>query len=86
VMEVLKQAAREGKAVVAVLHDLTLAARFCDRLLLLYGGAVLADGSPLSVLRERNLELAYSVAFVRGRHAEQEFIVAWDRQSTDHAQ
>jgi iron complex transport system ATP-binding protein len=85
VMDVLRAAARQGKAVVTVLHDLTLAARFCDRLLLLHRGVVLADGSPATVLAERNLESAYSVAFVRGRHAEQAFIVAWDRQFTDRA-
>jgi iron complex transport system ATP-binding protein len=84
VMEVLKQAATEGKAVVAVLHDLTLVARFCDRVLLLHGGVISADG-PASVLGGRNLETAYSVAFVRGQHAGQKFIVAWDRHSTDPA-
>jgi iron complex transport system ATP-binding protein len=83
VMEALKQTARNGKAVVAVLHDLTLAARFCDRLLLLHGGAVLADGFPAVVLTERNLETAYSVAFVRGKHAGREFMIAWDRQPPD---
>ena len=83
VMEVLKRTARQGKAVVAVLHDLALAARFCDRLLLLHRGAVLAEGLPSTVLDERNLETAFSVGFVRGRHAEQEFIVAWDRLLSD---
>jgi len=83
VMEVLKRTARQGKAVVAVLHDLALAARFCDRLLLLHRGAVLAEGPPSTVLDERNLETAFSVGFVRGRHAEQEFIVAWDRLLSD---
>jgi iron complex transport system ATP-binding protein len=85
VMGILKEVARHGSAVVAVLHDLTLAARFCDRLLLLHRGAILAAGPPASVLDERNLETAYSVAFVRGRHAEQEFIIAWDRQFNDCA-
>ena len=85
VMEVLRQAAQQGKAVVAVLHDLALAARFCDRLLLMHRGAVLAAGPPRSVLNERNLQTAFSVGFVRGRHAEQEFVIAWDRLFTDHA-
>jgi iron complex transport system ATP-binding protein len=55
-IEVLREAAHGGRAVVAVLHDLTLAARFCDRLLLLHDGAILADGPPGVVLDERHLE------------------------------
>lgn len=82
VMEVLKEAAQRGTAVMAVLHDLTLAARFCDRLMLLHDGVVLAEGAPSSVLSESNLETAYSVAFVRGRHGDQDFLVAWDRGPT----
>jgi iron complex transport system ATP-binding protein len=80
VMSVLKETARQGKAVIAVLHDLTLAARFCDRLMLLHDGAVLAEGAPAGALNDGNLETAYSVAFVRGRHGDQDYLVAWDRR------
>ena len=38
-MALLRAAARKGAGVVAVLHDLTLAARFCDRLIVLAEGA-----------------------------------------------
>jgi len=82
VMGVLRETTRRGKAVIAVLHDLTLAARFCDRLVLLHDGAVLAEGSPPGVLTEGNLEAAYSIAFVRGRHDDQDFLIAWDRRSS----
>ena len=40
-----------GRLAVVALHDLNLAARFCDRLALLDGGRVLAEGPPVEVLR-----------------------------------
>jgi len=43
-------AKKEGMIIVAALHDLSLAARFCDRLLILQGGRVRADGPPASAL------------------------------------
>ena len=36
---------RLGTTIVAVLHDLSLAARFCDRLVVLAGGRLAADGT-----------------------------------------
>lgn len=43
---------REGTTILAVLHDLTLAAHFFGRLVLLDRGAVVADGSPSDVLSD----------------------------------
>ena len=62
-MELLGSLAREGKGVVAVLHDLDLASRFCDRILVLENGRVSALGEPSHVLSE---ELLSSVFKVRG--------------------
>ena len=53
----------QGRAVVAVLHDLNLASLFADRVLLLQEGAVRAFGSPKEVLRPEVLEPVYGVAF-----------------------
>jgi iron complex transport system ATP-binding protein len=65
-MDLLRNTARHGRGVVVVLHDLSLAARFCDRLVLLYGGGILSEGSPRSVLTDDHLARAYSVKMVRG--------------------
>ncbi|MDP9145014.1 MAG: ABC transporter ATP-binding protein, partial [Actinomycetota bacterium] len=47
VLEILDELRRnEGLTVVTALHDLTLAGRFADRLVLLGGGRVVADGIP----------------------------------------
>ncbi len=50
VLELLRAEAARGTGVMLVLHDLGLAARFCDRLLLLDRGRALACGSPRDVL------------------------------------
>ncbi len=54
-------ARRGGTAGVIVLHDLGLAARWCDTLVLLHGGRVLAHGAPSEVLRADLLRTAYGV-------------------------
>src|SRR5690606_33518431 len=66
VMELLGQRAQRGTGVVVVLHDLTMAARFCDRLVLLDRGQVIADGCPDAVLSDRYIANVYRIAVERG--------------------
>jgi iron complex transport system ATP-binding protein len=61
ILEVVRRFARQGSAVLMVLHDLNLAARFADRLLLLQRGRVLASGAPAAVLTSENLLAAFAV-------------------------
>lgn len=60
-MELFRAQAAQGKTILVVLHDLTLASRFCDRLLLLKDGKRLAFGSPEDVLSERVLREGYGI-------------------------
>ncbi|MCB1630341.1 MAG: ABC transporter ATP-binding protein [Pseudomonadales bacterium] len=60
-MELLAERAVRGTAVAVVLHDLSLAARFCDRVLLLHHGAVIACGAAREVLQPAILEPVYGV-------------------------
>ena len=53
--------AAEGRAVVVALHDLSLAARYCDRALLLKDGTTLALGAARAVLTPQHLAQAYGV-------------------------
>jgi iron complex transport system ATP-binding protein len=85
VMEHLRALARAGKAVVVVLHDLTLAARFCDRLVLLDGGRVAASGAPAEVLTPERLDSVYRVRALHGRENGEPFVVPWDRLPERHA-
>ncbi|RBL83223.1 heme ABC transporter ATP-binding protein [Streptomyces cavourensis] len=56
------QLAHEGNTgVLVILHDMNLAARWCDRLLLLSGGRAVALGTPAEVLTPANLYLAYGI-------------------------
>jgi ABC-type cobalamin/Fe3+-siderophores transport system ATPase subunit len=61
IMELMQQHARNGGAAIVVLHDLTLAARFCDRLLLLHHGTVAASGTVNEVLKPDVLAAVYGV-------------------------
>ena len=57
--------AREGRGILASIHDLGLAARFCTRLVLLGQGRVLADGPPDEVLSGDNLTRAFGICVYR---------------------
>ena len=48
-----------GLTVLAAIHDLNLAALYCDRLLLLHHGVLVADGPPAAVLTEDRLARYY---------------------------
>jgi len=59
VMGVARERARRGTAVVVVAHDLALAAAWADRIVVLEGGRMVADGSPRDVLTEELLSRVY---------------------------
>ena len=61
VMEILAAEAARGVLVIAVLHDLGLAARYCDRLLVLDQGQLVADGNPAEVLTPERLLQTYGI-------------------------
>ena len=52
---------RDGSAILAVLHDLGLAAHFFPRLVLLDGGRIVADGPPLDVLSGERIRDVFGV-------------------------
>jgi len=54
-------AAEDGQGVVMTLHDLGVALRLADRVVVLQGGGVIADGAPLEALTPAVLAQAYGV-------------------------
>lgn len=77
VMELLRSHSRQGRVVVVVLHDLTLASRFCDQLLMLHQGAVVSCGEPRQVLTPDNLQKVYQLQAIHGVFRDQTYIVPW---------
>ncbi|TBU97192.1 ABC transporter ATP-binding protein [Stutzerimonas kirkiae] len=77
VMQMLGAQCRQGRSVLVVLHDLTLASRFCDRVLLLDQGRVVEYGSPRQVLTPKNLQQVYKVQAMLGEHQQQPFVLPW---------
>lgn len=61
VFETCQKLARQGRLVIAVLHDLRAAARFCTRLCLMHEGTIVADGDPEEVLHEGHIAYVYGV-------------------------
>lgn len=62
VMELIARLNREEHmTVLAVLHDINMAARFCRRIVMLRDGTVTADGTPEEVVNRKNMEELYAM-------------------------
>ena len=67
-MRMAALAARGGLCVVAVLHDLNLAAATCDRVVILGGGRIVAEGAPADVLTAERVREVWGVPVWRGEN------------------
>jgi len=65
-MERLGEAVRNGQGAIVAMHDLDLAARFADRLVLMDQGAIVADGEPRTILASARLEAVFGIRKVSG--------------------
>jgi iron complex transport system ATP-binding protein len=61
VMELLRAAAHAGNAILAIMHDLSLAARFADRVLVMDHGALVANGPPAEALTPERLAKVFGI-------------------------
>ncbi|SES21180.1 iron complex transport system ATP-binding protein [Lentzea xinjiangensis] len=66
-LELMELASSTPQTVVVALHDLALAARYCDRLVLMHGGTVVADGPAADVLTAPLLRAVFDVEAEIGR-------------------
>ncbi len=62
VLELVRRLARDrGLGVVVVLHDVNMAARFCDEIAALHSGRLIARGTPAELMRPEPLEAIYGL-------------------------
>ncbi|MBO8165386.1 MAG: heme ABC transporter ATP-binding protein [Brevibacillus sp.] len=61
ILERVKALTEDGMTVIASIHDLTLAARYCDQLVLMNEGRLAASGPPEEVLTEENIRRVFGV-------------------------
>lgn len=69
-LQAVREFADRGAAVLVILHDLNLAARYCDRLLLLEGGRPIALDTPAQVLRPEPLKAVFGLEVLVQQHPE----------------
>ena len=69
-LQAVREFANRGAAVLVILHDLNLAARYCDRLLLLEGGRQVALDTPEQVLRPEPLKAVFGLEVLVQPHPE----------------
>ena len=78
-MDLFAEQAAQGRAVVLVLHDLALAARYCHRLVLLDAGKKVADGQPAEVLSDELMAQVYGIKTLTGTYENSTYVVPWRR-------
>lgn len=60
-MDMMKNYIEEGKIIIAVLHDLNLAAQFCDKIILLNKGCIKAFGMVEEIITRENIRSVYNI-------------------------
>jgi iron complex transport system ATP-binding protein len=68
ILDIVRQFAARGVGVLMVLHDLNLAARCADNLVVVNGGTIEATGSPEKVLTEGLVDKVFDVKATITRH------------------
>jgi iron complex transport system ATP-binding protein len=76
VMDIIKNIVREKQiSAIMAIHDLNLAARYTDRIIMMNGGTIFAAGEPFSVLTTKNIKQAYGVEVEVNDHGGRPYIV-----------
>jgi iron complex transport system ATP-binding protein len=77
VMKTLRGAAERGALVIVVTHDLGLAARFADRVLVMSAGRMVSQGTPGDALSEQVLREVFRISAYRAEFRDESVIVPW---------
>lgn len=76
VMEILKDLSKNNNGVMVVMHDLSLALRYCDRLILLNDGKMIGQGLPDVILNDENLAQVFGVRASRWSENGENYLIA----------
>ena len=77
VMKTLRTASDRGGLVIVVTHDLGLAARFADTVLVLSDGRLVSQGAPAEALSEQVMAEVFRISAYRAEHQREAVIVPW---------
>jgi iron complex transport system ATP-binding protein len=77
VMKTLRAAADQGTLVIVVTHDLVLAARFADIVLVLSDGRLVSQGAPADALSEQVMGDVFRISAFRAEYKREAVIVPW---------
>jgi iron complex transport system ATP-binding protein len=77
VMKTLRHAADKGTLVMVVTHDLGLAARFADTILVLSDGRLVSQGAPMEALSEQIMGDVFRISAYRAEFQREAVIVPW---------
>jgi iron complex transport system ATP-binding protein len=77
VMKSLRAAADKGVLVIVVTHDLGLAARFADTVLVLSDGRLVSQGAPAEALSEKIMGDVFRISAYRAEYQREAVIVPW---------
>ncbi|MCA1951518.1 MAG: ABC transporter ATP-binding protein [Hyphomicrobiales bacterium] len=77
VMQDLRSEARRGALVVAVTHDIALASRLADEIMLMHEGLLVARGAPADVLTDEHLAKVYGITALRQTIDGEEIVTPW---------
>jgi iron complex transport system ATP-binding protein len=77
VMKLLRKTADKGALIVVVTHDLGMAARFADQVLVISQGSLVAHGPPESTLTDALLSDVFRVSAFRAKAGDEVVIVPW---------
>ena len=77
VMKSLRAAADKGVLVIVVTHDLGLAARFADTILVLSEGRLVSQGAPAQALSEQIMGDVFRISAYRAEYRREAVIVPW---------
>ena len=67
-LSIIKTCAKQGAAVLVILHDLNLASRYCDQLLLLEEGGIFVKGTPIEVLTQSYIKHVFGLNVLIEKH------------------